>query len=129
MKIYIAGKITGDHDYKAKFEKAADAITQFGHTPINPATAPEGLTAQDYMRLSFAEIDAADMVVFLKDWTDSKGASLERAYCEYIKKPFMSLKDFINDNCKDCKDCDFPLCRECVAYEYNLMEYENNAVD
>ena len=119
MKIYIAGKITGDHDYKAKFEKAADAITQFGHTPINPATSPEGLTAQDYMRLSFAEIDAADMVVFLKDWTDSKGASLERAYCEYIKKPFMSIKDFINDN---CKGCDFPLCRDGVAYECELME-------
>ena len=114
MKIYISGKITGDHDYRAKFEKAASFITHAGHTAINPATAPAGLTNQDYMRLSFAEIDAADMVVFLKDWADSKGASLERAYCEYIKKPFMRLKDFINDNCKDCV---FPVCRECVAYE------------
>ena len=96
MKIYISGKITGDHDYKAKFEKAADAITQFGHTPINPATAPDGLTAQDYMRLSFAEIDAADMVVFLKDWADSKGASIERAYCEYINKPLIDA-DALND--------------------------------
>ena len=119
MKIYIAGKITGDRDYKDKFEKAAEAIMRFGQIPINPATNPAGLTAQDYMRLSFAEIDAADIVVFLKDWKDSAGASLERAYCEYIKKPFMSLKDLINDN---CKDCDFPLCRECVAYECELME-------
>ena len=96
MKIYISGKITGDHDYRAKFEKAASFITHAGHTAINPATAPAGLTNQDYMRLSFAEIDAADMVVFLKDWTDSKGASLERAYCEYINKPLIDA-DALND--------------------------------
>ena len=96
MKIYISGKITGDHDYRAKFEKAASFITHAGHTAINPATAPAGLTNQDYMRLSFAEIDAADMVVFLKDWADSKGASLERAYCEYINKPLIDA-EALND--------------------------------
>ena len=94
MKIYISGKITGDHDCRAKFEKAASFITHAGHTAINPATAPAGLTNQDYMRLSFAEIDAADMVVFLNDWTDSKGAPLERAYCKYIKKPFLEFNLF-----------------------------------
>ena len=94
MKIYISGKITGDHDYKAKFKKAASFITHVGHTAINPAMNPAGLTNQDYMRLSFAEIDAADMVVFLNDWKDSAGAELERAYCKYIKKPFMEFNHF-----------------------------------
>lgn len=94
MKIYIAGKITGDHEYKEKFERAASSISLFGHTPINPAMNPAGLTNQDYMRLSFAEIDAADMVVFLNDWKDSAGAALERAYCQYIKKPFMEFNHF-----------------------------------
>ena len=119
MKIYIAGKITGDPEYKEKFERAADAITKFGHMPINPATAPDCLTAQDYMRLSFAEIDAADMVVFLKDWKDSAGAALERTYCQYIKKPFMEFVDFASEQ---CKDCDFPSCREYAAFKFFLME-------
>lgn len=37
MKIYIAGKITGDPYYKAKFARAAADIADAGHTPINPA--------------------------------------------------------------------------------------------
>ena len=115
MKIYIAGKITGDPEYKEKFERAADAITQFGHTPINPATAPDGLTAQDYMRLSFAEIDAADMVVFLNDWKGSKGAALERTYCQYIKKPFKDFDRFADNHCKDC-DSTLKECSICRIY-------------
>ena len=94
MKIYIAGKITGDPDYKEKFDKAASIITRQGHTAINPAVAPAGLTKQDYMRLSFAEIDAADIVLFLNDWRDSAGAALERTYCQYIEKRFMEFDCF-----------------------------------
>lgn len=54
MKIYIAGKITGDPYYKAKFARAAADIADAGHTPINPAMQPEGMSNADYMRISFA---------------------------------------------------------------------------
>lgn len=87
MKIYIAGKITGDPYYKAKFARAAADIADAGHTPINPALQPEGMSNADYMRISFAQLDSADAVAFLPDWEDSKGAQLEHLWVEYTGKP------------------------------------------
>lgn len=86
-KIYIAGKITGDPDYKAKFNLAVLSLEAQGHTTINPANHPDGLTPRDYMHISFAEIDAADEVHFLPDWATSNGATLEYLYCRYTDKP------------------------------------------
>lgn len=86
MKIYIAGKITGDPGYREKFRKAAEELAKWGDTPLNPADLPEGMNPEDYMRICFAMIDSADAVIFLPDAKDSAGARLERAYCEYIGK-------------------------------------------
>lgn len=86
-KIYIAGKITGDEGYRVKFRRAAETVRGMGCIPLNPAEQPEGMAAQDYMRVCFAMIDIADAVLFLPDWRGSPGAMLEKAYCEYIKKP------------------------------------------
>ena len=49
MKVYIAGKITGDRRYRAKFREAAKALEAAGHVVLNPATLPDGLTDADYM--------------------------------------------------------------------------------
>lgn len=38
MKVYIAGKITGDRRYRAKFREAAKALEEAGHVVLNPAT-------------------------------------------------------------------------------------------
>lgn len=89
MKIYIAGKITGDRDYKAKFKRAVQYWEKSGHIVLNPAELPEGMTASDYMRICFAMIDSADIVIFLKDYTYSKGARLEYEYCKYINKNYL----------------------------------------
>ena len=37
MKIYIAGKITGDPNYREKFEKAEKFLAGQGHSVMNPA--------------------------------------------------------------------------------------------
>lgn len=87
MKIYIAGKITGDKGYKAKFRDVERRLAAAGHIPLNPATQPAGLSPADYMRVCMAMIETADMVLFLPDYQDSKGASLEWAWCQYIGKP------------------------------------------
>lgn len=92
MKIYIAGKITGDPYYKAKFARAAADIADAGHTPINPAMQPEGMSNADYMRVSFAQLDSADAVAFLPDWADSKGARIEHLLVEYTGKPMYDIK-------------------------------------
>lgn len=91
MRIYLAGKIAGDPGYREKFQKAQARLERDGDIVLNPANNPEGLSKADYMRLSFALIDAADEVTFLPDAAESPGAQLERQYCEYIGKPFSVL--------------------------------------
>lgn len=85
MKIYIAGKITGNKNYKDLFAQAERTYSK-SFIVLNPATLPEGMSAADYMRICFAMIDAADCVAFLPGWKTSPGARLERAYCSYIGK-------------------------------------------
>ena len=87
MKIYIAGKITGNPNYKAEFERHAIAYEAEGHIVLNPAELPEGMAKEDYMRICFAMIDVADKVYFLHGWHGSVGARLEYDYCKYIGKP------------------------------------------
>lgn len=93
MKIYIAGKITGDPDYRAKFADAQRQIEAQGHIVLNPATLPEGMEPKDYMRICFAMIDVADEVWLLPRWGASIGATLELQYCRYIRKRCLELVD------------------------------------
>ena len=88
MKIYIAGKITGDKRYKAKFAAAAKALQAAGHVVLNPATLPAGLTDADYMRIGMAMLDTADQVIFLPGYQESAGAMVEMDYCRRIGKPW-----------------------------------------
>lgn len=44
MKVYLAGKITGDPNYREKFAAAAKKLAErAGVTVISPAVTPEGL--------------------------------------------------------------------------------------
>ena len=97
MKIYLAGKITGDTDYQYKFMKARHQLEAEGYVVISPAVLPEGLKTGDYMRICFTMIDCADAVAFLPDWTSSPGAKLEHQYCEYIGKEMMHPWEVINE--------------------------------
>ncbi len=93
MKIYIAGKITGDKHYKAKFRDAAKVLEAVGHVVLSPATLPDGLTDGDYMRITLAMLEAADLVVFLPDYQESKGALVEWAWCHRTGKECALLMD------------------------------------
>ena len=93
MKIYIAGKITGDPDYRAKFADAQRQIEAQGHIVLNPATLPEGMDPKDYMRICFAMIDVADEVWFLPRWAESEGAAIEWRYCRYADKAYILLAE------------------------------------
>lgn len=93
MKIYIAGKITGDKGYREKFAAVEAALWAQGFTVINPAVLPEGMRPADYMRVCLAMVEIADEVVFLPDWQESQGAKLEMALCQYIKKHIAFLPE------------------------------------
>ncbi len=93
MKVYIAGKITGDPNYRAKFAAAEAALKAAGHIPLNPAVLPDGMADADYLQITFAMLDVADKVAFLPDWIESEGAMVERAYCRRIRKPYGMLAE------------------------------------
>ena len=86
MKIYIAGKITGDRRYRAKFREAAKNLEALGHVVLNPAILPAGLEERDYMQITLAMLNAADLAVFLPDYQESKGAMIEWEWCKRTGK-------------------------------------------
>ena len=86
LKIYIAGKITGDPDYAEKFNTAALEYENRGYIVLNPAMLPEGMLPSDYMRICLSMIDTADVVAFLPGYETSSGAQLELQYCLYTDK-------------------------------------------
>lgn len=107
IKIYIAGKIYDNRNYKLEFANLAAWIHLWYPSAIilNPATLPEGMTTADYMRICLAMIDSADLVVFGVTAKDSKGAKLEKDYCEYIDKTYITMTKeptFIV-HCPECK--------------------------
>lgn len=85
-KAYIAGKITGDPEYRKKFASAQEELERQGYIVLNPALLPEGMAPSDYMRICLAMLDTADVVFFLPGWPNSKGAQLEKQYCAYVQK-------------------------------------------
>lgn len=93
MKVYIAGKITGDKAYKAKFARAEQIQKERGNIVLNPAVLPEGMAPGDYMRICMAMMECADMVVFLPDWNESQGARLEMRWCQYTGKPVCEIEN------------------------------------
>lgn len=86
--VYISGPITGTAGYRLAFESAEMDLRAHGYIPLNPARLPEGMTNAQYMRINFAQIDAADAVLLLDRWEMSRGASLECSYCMYTGKPY-----------------------------------------
>ena len=97
MKVYIAGKITGDPNYKGKFAAEAEKIRAAGHIALNPAELPEGMTPEEYMRICFAMLDVADEMWYLADAADSPGAFLEVQYCRYIKKRVRRFSEAVEE--------------------------------
>ena len=76
--VYLAGKITGDPEYKSKFYSAARELEAAGFVVLNPAILPsEGFAYEAYMRMSTAMLDESAAMCFLPDWTESRGAMYE----------------------------------------------------
>lgn len=101
MKIYIAGRITGNPHYKAQFKATAAMLQEEGHTVLNPAELPEGMKPADYMRICFAMLESADVVFFQRGWEVSKGAKLEYDYARYIGKDSIAIDPLSRDDTND----------------------------
>lgn len=93
MKIYIAGKVTGEPiaECTMKFGLAQKQIELIGHMAINPLQIVNDWKTpwQTAMRMCITALMTADAVLFLPDAKYSKGALLE----EFIAQS-MGLKTF-----------------------------------
>lgn len=79
-KIYIAGRITGEKDFKKIFNAKEEELKSQGHIVLNPASLPPGLDYEEYMTICFAMIDVCEEVHFLPNWRESEGAKREKLY-------------------------------------------------
>ena len=51
MIIYLAGKITGNPEYRKQFASAKAELEADGHIVLNPAELPEGMSPDAHMRI------------------------------------------------------------------------------
>lgn len=96
MKFYIAGKITGDSNYKEKFDEAERLIVSKGHAVMNPAWLKSfsEFSWEDYMFITKAMQMKCDAVYFLSNWADSCGAMKEFQRTKQLKQQvFFALED------------------------------------
>lgn len=109
MTVYIAGGITGDEKYKERCSAAKrmllreeedrlDSTAWYYGSPradtvLSLAELPAGWPGKVYMDVCLAMIRAADLVVFLPGWEQSRGANLEMEYCWHQIKPVYKIED------------------------------------
>lgn len=101
--VYLSGPISGRpyYEYQNEFREWEAICENKGLVVLNPAKNPKGLTAADYMRISLAQVEAADAIVLLPNWQNSRGAKIEKAYAEYIGKRVFFCKFIPWDGSKE----------------------------
>lgn len=62
MKIYLSGKITGDADYKSKFNSMSEKLKALGYAVSNPAVLPDGFDYEDYMKIDLCALSICDVI-------------------------------------------------------------------
>ncbi len=79
MKIYIAGSITKDINYKEHFAKAEERLLAKGHAVINPVKNL-GFSYKEYIDMGLCELMRCDAIYLLNGYVESDGAMLEYGY-------------------------------------------------
>lgn len=76
--IYVAGPMSGIKDFnRPLFNKVAIELTDQGHSVLNPATLPDGLSQGQYMQICLPMVAVADELVMLPGWEGLEGAYIE----------------------------------------------------
>lgn len=77
--VYIAGPMTGLllFNYPKFYGYAGMIEKEWGCKVLNPARQPNGLTYEEYLRRSMEDLKQATVIVALKYWPKSNGATKE----------------------------------------------------
>lgn len=92
MLVYLSGKITGKENYKFDFQLAREKLEKQGHTVINPTDIklPSNCDSwKDYMMVCINLLEKADAILMLKDYKESRGATIELLLAEGMNKIVM----------------------------------------
>lgn len=126
LKVYIAGAISNDPEYKEKFSSAEKFLLEKGHAVINPCKNL-GFDYKDYIDMGLCELMKCDAIYLLEGWEHSKGAKLELQYAKtvglsiwgaFASRKAVTFEDFshccpfFNSKIGDGYGCDHPLQEE-----------------
>ena len=126
MMIYLSGKITGDKNFRQKFEKTTRKLLSYGHTVYNPAILPNGFEYEQYMKIDFLALSFCDAIYLLDDWKISKGAIREFEEAKRLGIKVITEEDFLYSDTllQICTDTECILNSETNKEDYDQIYNE-----
>ena len=124
--IYLSGKITGDKNFRQKFEKTTRKLLSYGHTVYNPAILPNGFEYEQYMKIDFLALSFCDAIYLLDDWKISKGAIREFEEAKRLGIKVITEEDFLYSDTllQICTDTECILNSETNKEDYDQIYNE-----
>lgn len=82
-KVYISGPITGDENFREKFNNAAKTLLNSGYKVLNPANVNDVMPVanyEEYMKADLLLLGICYAIYMLKGWQKSCGANRELGF-------------------------------------------------